>query len=314
MIPLQGPTPGQDLQQWVDGRMQIIPFSRMAGMTVTAVERGRASLMLPARPIWCGDLERNRIHTGAICALADTACGFAVSTAVSELGAFATLDLRMDYLRSADAGQDLYCHAHCHRLSRSVGFATGELCQPSGGVIAVVNATFMRSSPAARRGAASRKPLIPPPSLNQVSAEALQAAAQATRPAIPDGRSPYVDFLGVVAHPQVHAGPIFRLPYRDDLIGNSRLPALHGGVLAGFAETVMYLHLVATNAPMGKGVPKAVDFAIDYLRPARPVDTYAQGITIRLGHRVSLVQANLWQEDPQRPVAATRGHWLMPQT
>ena len=42
------------------------------------------------------------------------------------------------------------------------------------------------------------------------------------------------------------------------------------------------------------------------------MDTFAQGFTIRLGHRVSLVQANLWQDDPQRPVAATRGHWLMP--
>jgi len=56
-----------------------------------------------------------------------------------------------------------------------------------------------------------------------------------------------------------------------------------------------------------------VDFSIDYLRPARPVDTFAQGLTVRQGNRVSLVQANLWQEDPRRPVAAVRGHWLMPQ-
>jgi uncharacterized protein (TIGR00369 family) len=316
MIPLQGPTPDQDLQAWVDRRMAIIPYSRMSGMTVTAAEPGRATLRLPARPEWCGDQERNRIHTGVLCALADTACGFAVGTSVSELGAFATLDLRMDYLRSADAGQDLVCHAHCHRLSRSVGFVTGELRQPGcDDVIALVNATFMRTAVTSRsRPAGARRPLIPDPALHQVSSEALQAAAQATRPALPEGRSPYVDFLGVALHPQTHAGPIFRLPFRDDLIGNPLLPALHGGVLAGFAETVMALHLVATNPPMAKGIPKAVDFSIDYLRPARPMDTYAQGITIRLGHRVSLVQANLWQDDPQRPVAATRGHWLMPQS
>lgn len=316
MMPLQGPTPGQDLQVWVDQRMAIIPFSRMSGMTVTAVAAGRTTLRLPARPEWCGDIERNRIHTGVICALADTACGFAVGTSVSELGAFATLDLRMDYLRSADAGRDLLCQAHCHRVSRSVGFVTGEVRQPdSDEVIAVVNATFMRTRAAARRGpepAGPRKPLIPPPALHQVSPEALLAAARATRPALPEGRSPYVDFLGVVQLPQAKAGPIFRLPFREDLIGNPRVPALHGGVLAGFAETVMNLHLVASNPPMGNRTPKAVDFAIDYLRPARPMDTFAQGITIRLGHRVSLVQANLWQEDPQRPVAATRGHWLMP--
>ena len=318
MMPLQGPTPEQDLQDWVDRRMEIIPFSRMSGMTVTAVERGRTTLNLPARPEWCGDAGRNRIHTGVICALADTACGFAVGTSVSELGAFATLDLRMDYLRSADAGLDLVCQARCHRVSRSVGFVTGEVRQPGcDDVIAVVNATFMRTRAAARRGAEGAGPRsapIPPPLLHQVPAEALLAAARATHPALPPGRSPYVDFLAVAQLPQVKAGPIFRLPFREDLIGNPRMPALHGGVLAGFAETVMHLHLLAGNPAVGHRTPKAVYFAIDYLRPARPMDTYGQGITIRLGHRVSLVQANLWQDDPQRPVAATRGHWLMPQS
>jgi uncharacterized protein (TIGR00369 family) len=312
MIPQPASTPPEDLQQWVDRRMETIPYSRMSGMIVTAVEKGRNSLLLPARPMWCGDIARNRVHTGAICALADTACGFAAGTSASELGAFATLDLRMDYLRSADAGQDLVCEAHCHRLSRSVAFVRGEVRQPGGDdVIALVNATFMHT---ARGPSGARRSPVPLPGLHHLSAEALQAASQATRPALPPGRSPYVDFLGVVQHQQVHAGPIFRLPYHQDLIGNPRLPAIHGGVLAGFGETVMMLHLLSSHPHLGKGVPKAVDFSIDYLRPARPVDTYAQGITIRLGNRVSLVQANLWQDDPQRPVAATRGHWLMPQT
>ena len=309
MIPLQGPIPGQDLQAWVDARMAIIPYSRMAGMTVTALEPGRNSVRLPARPMWCGDTGRNRVHTGAICALADTACGFAAGTCSSELGAFATLDLRMDYLRSADAGLDLVCLAHCHRLSRSVAFVTGEVGQDGEGPIALVNATFMRTAVARRGQDGAPGPGAARPQPEPLAPEDLRAAAAATRPALPRGRSPYVDFLGVARHPQAHAGPIFRLPFQPDLIGNPRLPAIHGGVLAGFGETVMRLHLEAAHA---KGVPKAVDFSIDYLRPARPVDTYGQGVTIRLGHRVSLVQASLWQDDPQRPVAATRGHWLMP--
>ncbi len=304
MIPLQGPTPGQDIQAWCDRRMEIIPFSRTSGMIVTSAEPGRVSLALPARPTWCGDPVRNRIHTGALCALADTACGFAAGTSASELGAFATLDLRTDYLRSADAGRDLVCSAHCHRLSRSVAFVTAQLRQPgSDDVIALVNATFMRAARQTRRAPSSPEgdpgPRMPPQAISL--------------PALPAGRSPYVDFLGVVQHPQPNAGPLYRLPFREDLIGNPRLPALHGGVLAGFGETVMMLHLVASHPPLSKGVPKAVDFSIDYLRPARPMDTYAQAITIRLGNRVSLVQASLWQDDPQRPVAATRGHWLMPQ-
>jgi acyl-coenzyme A thioesterase PaaI-like protein len=122
-----------------------------------------------------------------------------------------------------------------------------------------------------------------------------------------------VDFLGVEQYAQAGAGPIFHLPFQADLIGNPLLPALHGGVLAGFGETVMLQHLVASHRPTVKGIPKAVDFSIDYLRPAKPISTYGQAVTIRLGNRVSLVQANLWQEDPLRPVATIRGHWLMPQ-
>jgi len=318
---IPNPLPDAALQAWAEQRMAIIPYSRMAGMTPLALSRGRARLLLPARDAWCGDVVRNRIHTGCFCALADTTCGFAVGAAVGEVGLFSTLDLRMDYLRSADAGQDLICDAHCHRVSRSVAFVTGSVRQADGEEsIALVNATFMRAAkPPSRAHARTqggpggpRQALIPPPTLHRISPEELHAAAKATGRALPEGRSPYVDFLGVVEHPQVDAGPIYRLPFHEDLIGNPLLPAIHGGVLGGFAETVMFLHLVATNPPMAQGIPKAIDFAIDYLRPARPVDTYAQGLTIRLGNRVSLVQANLWQEDPQRPVAATRGHWLMP--
>jgi acyl-coenzyme A thioesterase PaaI-like protein len=37
-----------------------------------------------------------------------------------------------------------------------------------------------------------------------------------------------------------------------------------------------------------------------------------QGSTVRQGNRVALVQVNIWQDDPQRPVAQARGHCLMP--
>jgi acyl-coenzyme A thioesterase PaaI-like protein len=315
---------GHDLYQWVEVFLKTIPYARVSGMKTTALAKGRASLLLPARPTWNGDVERDRIHTGCLCVLADTACGIAVGTALEEMEPFATLDLRMDYLRSADATRDLICQAHCHRLSRNVAFVRGELRQPGNEeVIAYASATFMRATPNARRPttageAAPRpdhatRPLTSQPAFRQVSAKDLEAAAKSTQPAMPPGRSPYVDHLGVVQHPQTGAGPIFRLPFHPDLVGNPTLPALHGGVLAGFSETAMILHLMATNPGKGDVIPKAVDFSMDYLRSAKAVDTYALGTTIRQGNRVALIQALIWQEDPQRPVAAARGHCLMPQ-
>ena len=138
-----------------------------------------------------------------------------------------------------------------------------------------------------------------------------QAADTPETLVLPEGRSPYMNFLNIHQQPQVDAGPVFRLPFKPELIGNPVLPALHGGVLAGFGETAMILHLVATN-PGIQGVPRGVDFAIAYMRSAKPVDTFVQGSTIRQGNRVALVQVSIWQDDPQRPVAQARGHCLMP--
>ena len=129
--------------------------------------------------------------------------------------------------------------------------------------------------------------------------------------AVPLGRSPYVEFLDVHQQAQIDAGPVFRMPFKPDLIGNPMLPALHGGVLAGFGETAMVLHLVSTN-PALTGVPRSVDFAIAYMRSAKPIDTFAQCATVRQGNRVALAMVSLWQDDPARPVVQARGHFLMP--
>lgn len=318
---------------WVHAFIAGIPYAAASGMTVTDAGQGHASLLLPARGTWTGDAERKLIHPGCLSVLADTACGVAVGTALEALEPFATLDLRMDYLRPPVAETDLVCRAECHRVSRSVAFVRGELHQPGQAEpVATVNATFMRATANTRRkdagapGAAQAGSASPPatPTPAQAAASlmspasiepsqvfASQAADVPEMLALPPGRSPYVDFLDIRQQPQIDAGPVFRMPYKPELIGNPVLPALHGGVLAGLGETAMILHLLATTPGIG-GVPRGVDFAIAYLRSAKPVDTFVQGTTVRQGNRVALVQVSIWQEDPQRPVAQARGHFLMP--
>ena len=203
--------------------------------------------------------------------------------------------------------------------------------------VATVYATFMRATAATRRkdlpaaGAAASveaqrpapsKPsrptpaeaassLIAPASVEPSQVFVSRAADMPETLAVPVGRSPYVDFLNVHQQPQIDAGPVFRMPYKADLIGNPVLPALHGGVLAGFGETAMVLHLLATN-PTLAAIPRSVDFAIAYMRSAKPIDTFAQSTTVRQGNRVALVMVSLWQDDPSRPVVQARGHFLMP--
>lgn len=321
---------GDSRNAWVHAFIAGIPYAVTSGMTVTDAGEGHASLLLPARATWTGDAERKLIHPGCLSVLADTACGLAVGTALEAMEPFATLDLRMDYLRPPVAETDLVCRAECHRLSRSVAFVRGELHQPGQAEpVATVNATFMRAtantrrkdtgSPAAAPAAEQASPtpaqaaasLMSPASIEPSQVFVSQAADMPETLALPPGRSPYVDFLNIHQQPQVDAGPVFRMPFKPELIGNPVLPALHGGVLAGFGETAMILHLLATNPGLA-GVPRGVDFAIAYLRSAKPVDTFVQGTTVRQGNRVALVQVSIWQDDPQRPVAQARGHFLMP--
>ena len=103
--------------------------------------------------------------------------------------------------------------------------------------------------------------------------------------------------------------PLFRMPFDPKLIGNPFLPALHGGVVAGFAETAAILHLNQTL--QGAKLPKGIDFSLDYLRAGRPEETFAMCEVVRVGARVALVYVRLWQRSPDYPIAVARAHFLL---
>lgn len=100
---------------------------------------------------------------------------------------------------------------------------------------------------------------------------------------------------------------LFRLPASKDNIGNPILPALHGGVIAGFMELAAAMHLlVFTGAP---GPPKIIDFSLDYLRAGQFRDTYAKCQVWRQGRRVANVAITAWQSTPAEPIATARAHF-----
>jgi uncharacterized protein (TIGR00369 family) len=122
-------------------------------------------------------------------------------------------------------------------------------------------------------------------------------------------RIPYAAFLGILLD-QDAQGLLFRLPFEDRLVGNRDLPALHGGVVAAFMENAALLHLLHLE-PKHIGIPKTIDFSIDYLRSAGPHESYARCDVTRLGRRVAQVQVRCWQENPEVPVALARTHMLL---
>lgn len=280
--------------------VQRTPHMREIGARITAVARGRGSMTLPARDEWLGDPLRAQLHPGALTVLADSTCGLAVGTALSEHAPYATLDLRMDYLRPAGPGHDVSCDAHCFRLTRNVAFVRAEVYQGDREQpIAVAQASFMLSTPGGQRA--------PRETAGEPDAAAWQPPP-GSEPVLAGTSIPYVDYLGIRAA-GADAAPLFRLPYQDKLIGNPQLPALHGGVIAGFAETAATLHLIRTLR--GAKFPKSIDFSIDYLRSGRPVECFAACEVVRVGSRVALVQVRCWQQGPDKPIAVARGHFLL---
>lgn len=306
-----------------------IPFSRAAGMQAEHMSHARGSVTMEASPAWTGHAAASQIHPGCLTVLADTACGLAVGAAMDPIEPYATLDLRMDYLRPARAGLALRCDAHCHRLSHSVAFVRGEVFQPdSGDAVASVNATFMLATANTRRQDVPTQTRAPKnerraPSHGGTEAPLCADTAWQGGAALAQGQSPYVDFLGIERQISLDgkAGDVFRMPFKPTLIGNPVLPALHGGVVAGFAESAALLHLIFSNAPDADphvtqahegSTPRGVDFAIDYLRSAKPIDTFARCTTIRQGSRVALVHVTVWQDDPSKPIVSARSHCLLP--
>ena len=84
---------------------------------------------------------------------------------------------------------------------------------------------------------------------------------------------PYARFLGVTIERRDGLLECV-LPFREEIIGNPMLPAVHGGVIGAFLELTAILRLIDESG--AQRVPKPINFAIDYLRSAGPAPTRAR--------------------------------------
>lgn len=100
-----------------------LPHSREIGMRLHMAHAGVGLLSVPYDARLIGDPETGVMHGGVITSLLDTACGIAVMAAPEKLTATATLDLRIDYMRPATRGLQVWARAECYRMTRSIGFA-----------------------------------------------------------------------------------------------------------------------------------------------------------------------------------------------
>lgn len=119
---------------------------------------------------------------------------------------------------------------------------------------------------------------------------------------------PYAAYLGMTVTDD-GGERLYHMPFRDDLVGNMHLGALHGGAVAGFMEQAALFEALVSQSQ--RRIPRVIDFGIDYLRSARSHDLFAACQVVREGRRVAQVRAEAWQRDRQQPVAAARAVFLL---
>ena len=102
--------------------LPISPQVEALGIETLSFEPSVATLKVAYKPELIGDPDTGVIAGGVVTTLLDHACGQAVMAAFGALTPIATLDLRIDYMRAAEPGLDVYARAHCYKLTRSIAF------------------------------------------------------------------------------------------------------------------------------------------------------------------------------------------------
>lgn len=133
------------LDKLMDGRFVTnTPHARALGMEMIEVGPGRGVLKLTWRPDLVGDAATGVIAGGVVTAMLDHVCGLAVVAALTEPAQPATIDLRIDYLRPAEPGLDIYASAECYRLTRSVAFVRASAYETDPGhPVAIAQGAFI---------------------------------------------------------------------------------------------------------------------------------------------------------------------------
>ena len=119
---------------------------------------------------------------------------------------------------------------------------------------------------------------------------------------------PYTALLGITGD---LAGDelVTRMPFRDDLVGNTWLPAIHGGAIGAFLELTALLSL---RLRMDNGrAPLTIGVTVEYLRPGRPKETYAQARFQRMGRNIANLHVEAGQDESRTPIALLQGRFLV---
>ena len=117
---------------------------------------------------------------------------------------------------------------------------------------------------------------------------------------------PFNRFLGLKVDTMGGGGAKLVLPFRPELVGDARRPALHGGVISMLIDTCGGVAVWSACNPEDRIA--TIDLRVDYLRPAPPKDLAAEAEVKLLGNRVANCHIKVHTlDDPGTIIAEGRG-------
>jgi uncharacterized protein (TIGR00369 family) len=132
--------------------VEAVPHNHALGLQAVEVTKTYAVVRLPYSPKLVGNPDTGVLHGGAITALLDGCSGAAVFAALPVWLPIATLDLRIDYLRPAETGRDVFAKGTCYKMTKNVAFTRAVAYHDrEDDPIASSVGTFMLSTKAGKR-------------------------------------------------------------------------------------------------------------------------------------------------------------------
>lgn len=95
-----------------------------------------------------------------------------------------------------------------------------------------------------------------------------------------------------------------KLPFRKEFIGDPRANRLHGGISATFMDVIGGIAAMTVLESVDDKIA-TVDMRVDYLRPGKAEDIFAESKIIRKGSRLVVTEMKLFHESAQKKLIAT---------
>ena len=99
-----------------------IPHCAEIGVKVHEMDADGVTFSMDYQERFAGNPVSGILHGGIITTLIDTAAGMCIYARLKQYMPIATLDLRIDYLKPATPGEELFTRATCYKVTKQIAF------------------------------------------------------------------------------------------------------------------------------------------------------------------------------------------------